>query len=169
MASKQTYVSSGERSQLLLAHPQTLIVPHCQTWIPQQFIYPERWRCDYHIISLLMLTLLLLAAHAQQLLCDDSLLCNNPSATSLQPGVPLQPVPPPLQINVLVMERGRCCSRHTVCSISSAVLLAPDAQQPCAIPAEGALHPSSGWQRAEQASLSAPLPLRTLGSSCCGG
>lgn len=38
-----------------------------------------------------MLALLLLA-HAQQLLCDDSLLCNNTSATSLQPGVPLQPV-----------------------------------------------------------------------------
>lgn len=80
MASNQTYVSNRERSQLLLAHPQTVIVPHCQTWIPQQFIYPERWRCDYRIISLLMLTLLLLA-HAQQLLCDDSLLCNNPRAT----------------------------------------------------------------------------------------
>lgn len=38
-----------------------------------------------------MLTLLLLA-HAQQLLWDDSLLCNHTSATSLQPGVPLQPV-----------------------------------------------------------------------------
>lgn len=50
-----------------------------------------------------MLTLLLLA-HAQQLLCDDSLLCNNPSA-SLQPGVPLQPVPPPLQIHVLVRAK----------------------------------------------------------------
>lgn len=71
MVSNQTYVPDEERTRLLLAHLQTVIVPHYQTWIPQQFMYPERWRCDYRIISLLMLALLSLA-HAQQLLCSDT-------------------------------------------------------------------------------------------------
>lgn len=40
--SNQTYVPDEERTRLLLAHLQTVIVPHYQTWIPQQFMYPER-------------------------------------------------------------------------------------------------------------------------------
>lgn len=165
MASNQTYVSNGERSQLLLAHPQTVIVPHCQTWIPQQFIYPERWRCDYHIISLLMLTLLLLA-HAQWLLCDDSLLSNNPSATPLQPGVPLQPVllcphhhrymcwlgqswhgkRRMLQPWISVASSPQLCCQHQMCSSHVQFLVL-------------SIHPMDGR---EQKRL-APLPLSRLG------
>lgn len=42
MVSNQTYVPNEERTRFLLAHLQTVIVPHRQTWIPQQFMYPER-------------------------------------------------------------------------------------------------------------------------------
>lgn len=42
MVSNQTYVPNEERTQFFLAHLQTVIVPHRQTWIPQQFVYPER-------------------------------------------------------------------------------------------------------------------------------
>lgn len=42
MVSNQTYIPSKERTWFLFAHIQTVIVPHCQTWIPQQFMYPER-------------------------------------------------------------------------------------------------------------------------------
>lgn len=66
-----------------------------------------------------------------------------------------------LQIHVLVRaelpweeEDAAALAQH--CFISSAVLSAPDAQQPCATPAQGALHPSRGWQRAEEAGPSAP-------------
>lgn len=83
-------------------------------------------------------------------------------------------VPPPLQIHVLVRAKlpwkeEDAAALAQRCLISSAVLSAADAQQPCAIPAQGALHPSRGWQRAEEAGPSAPVLLRTLGSSCCGG
>lgn len=83
-------------------------------------------------------------------------------------------VPPPLQIHELVRaklpwkEEGAAALAQC-CFVSSAVLSAPGVQQPCAIPAQGALHPSYGWQRAEEAGPSAHFPLRTLSSSCCGG
>lgn len=108
MVSNQTYVPNEERTRFLLAHLQTVIVPHRQTWIPQQFVYPERWRCDYRIISLLMLALLLLA-HAQQLLCDDTVFSATTEVQLLSaawgPIAACAPVPPPLQSRVLVREK----------------------------------------------------------------
>lgn len=98
------------------------------------------------------------------------------SATFLQPRVPLQPVLlcPHHYRHVLVRAKlpwkeEDAAAPAQRCSISSAVLSAPDAEQPYAIPAQGALHPSYGRQGEEEAGPSAPFLLRMLGSSCCGG
>lgn len=74
-------------------------------------------------------------------------------------------MPPSLQIHELVRaelpwQEEDAAALAQRCFISSAVLSAPDAQQPCATPAQGALHPSRGGKRAEEAPL--PLPWQQL-------
>jgi len=165
MVSDHTDVPDEERTRFLLAHLQTAVVPHRQAQIPQRFMYPARRRCDYHIISLLTLALLLLA-HAQQSLCDDTAF---PATTQVQlllaawgPVAACAALPSPLQSRVAgqgkaATERELRCGPGSVCSVPSDALSAPDAQQPCAVPGQGALRPFLGWWRGE-AGPSAPFP-----------
>lgn len=105
-----------------------------------------------------------------------SLLCNNPSATSLcGPGsrcslcccAPTATATRAGQGKAATKRELRCSPR-LVCSVPSALLSAPDVQQPWAISAQGTLCPFSGWQRGE-AGLSASSLLWVLGSSHHGG
>lgn len=107
-----------------------------------------------------------------------SLLCNNPSATSLcslGSHRSLCSCAPTATVTCAgqgkaATERELLCGPGSVCSaVPSAVLSAPDAQQPSMIPAQGALRPALGWQRGEEAGPSAPFLLWMLGSSCHGG